>query len=588
MRAKTHESILADLKRKVIDLLSGVYEPDDVELIADQLLAAMGLKARCTQPAPRENKWSEDDVLVITYGNSVVAPGEAPLATLRRFLVERLAGVVSGVHILPFCPFSSDDGFSVIDYHAVDPNLGDWSLIGEIAWEYDLMADLVLNHVSAESVWFENFKRGVDPGKDYFITADPSEDLSMVVRPRSSPLLTPVETVNGVRYVWSTFSADQVDLNFANPDVLVEIARVLRRYLQIGVRIFRLDAVAFLWKEKGTNCLHLPQTHRIIKLLRLLLEYREPDAIVVTETNVPNRENLSYFGDADEAHVIYNFSLAPLLLHTMISGDCTHLMTWLMSMPPALMGATFLNFIASHDGIGLRPAEGLLSDEELATLVETMKSFGGRVSTRRLSDGTEKPYELNIALWDALQGTQRGPDSFQERRFLCAHAVMLALEGIPSFYFHSLVAGGNDYAKLERTQHSRSINRRNWDAAELAAKLDNPSSHHSRVFGELSRLIRVRRAQPAFHPNATQYTLHLGPKIFGFWRQSIDRSQSIFAIHNVSDEPQKLSLLQVNLISTDEWVDLIGGGGVDDLDGEIVIEPYQAMWLTNKGQSLGA
>ena len=577
-----HESVLADLKQKVLVLLRGVYPAEECERIADQLLAAMGLKSRCTQPPLRANKWSEDDVLVIAYGNSVVSADEPPLATLRKFLVERLAGVVSGVHILPFCPYSSDDGFSVIDYHAVDPQLGEWSHIGEIAWDFDLMADVVLNHVSSQSRWFENFKRGVDPGKDYFLAMDPSEDLSQVVRPRSSPLLTPVETIGGERHVWSTFSADQVDLSYANPDVLVEIVRVLRHYLQNGVRLFRLDAVAFLWKEIGTGCVHLPQTHRIIKLLRLLLEHREPDAIVITETNVPNRENLSYFGDADEAHVIYNFSLAPLLLNTMVTGDCRHLMTWLMSMPPAQTGTAYLNFIASHDGIGLRPAEGLLADSELADLIATMKSFGGRISMRRLSDGTDKPYEINIALWDAMQGTADGPDRWQEQRFLCAYSIMLALEGIPSLYFHALVAGGNDYAKLERTGHNRHINRHHWDAAELAARLDNPSSHNARVFGELSRLIGIRRGQPAFHPNATQYTLHLGPHVFGFWRQSISRDQSIFAIHNVSNEPRTFSLREVNLISTDPWIDLIGGGSIEDLDGEVTLAPYRAMWLTNR------
>jgi len=580
--AYAHEAILAELKLKVLNLLTGVYPEDDLDRIADQLLAAMGLKARCTQPRPRENKWSEDDAILIAYGNSVVSPDEPPLATLRRFLTERLAGVLSGVHILPFCPYSSDDGFAVIDYHAVDPEVGEWSQIGEIAWEFDLMADVVLNHVSSESRWFENFKRGVDPGKGYFHVVAPSEDLSQVVRPRSSPLLTPVQTVDGERYVWTTFSADQVDLNYANPEVLVEIARVLRHYLQNGVRLFRLDAVAFLWKEIGTSCLHLPQTHQIIKLLRLLLEHREPDAIVVTETNVPNRENLGYFGEADEAHVIYNFSLAPLLLNTMLTGDCGHLMTWLMSMPPAQTGTTFLNFIASHDGIGLRPAEGLLSDAELAELIAVMQRFGGRISTRRLADGGEKPYEINIALWDALQGTTAGPDSWQEQRFLCAHTIMLALEGIPTFYFHSLVGGGNDYAKMERTGHNRHINRHNWDAAELAARLDNPSSHNARVFGELSRLIGIRRAQSAFHPNATQYTLHMGPHVFGFWRQSISRDQSIFAIHNVSDKQRAFSLREVNLISTDDWIDLIAGGRIQDLDGEVTLAPYQAMWLTNK------
>ena len=438
MSLHDHEAILAELKQQVIAHLRWLYPDEDLEVLADRLMTAMGLKARCVRPKPRQNKWSEDDVLVIAYGNSVVDPGEAPLATLRRFLGERLTGVASGVHILPFCPYSSDDGFSVIDYNQVDPALGDWAHIREIAWELDLMADLVMNHVSSESLWFQNFLQGLSPGKDYFMTAGLDDDLSQVVRPRSSPLLNPVETVEGVKRVWCTFSFDQVDLNYQNPEVLLELVRVIRHYLQEGVRLFRLDAVAFLWKQPGTSSIHLRQTHEIIRLLRTLIEYREPRAIIITETNVPNRENLSYFGDADEAHVIYNFSLAPLLLHTMISGDTRHLMTWLTSMPPAQLGTAYLNFIASHDGIGLRPAEGLPSDDALASLIATMERFGGRISTRRLPDGTDRPYELNIALWDALQGTAAaGPDEHQTARFLCAHAVMLALEGIPTFYFHS-------------------------------------------------------------------------------------------------------------------------------------------------------
>ncbi len=582
MSLHDHESILAELRQKVIAHLRWLYPEADHEALAEDLLGAMGLKSRCIRPTPRQNKWSEDDVLVIAYGNSVVDDAEAPLATLRRFLGERLTGVVSGVHILPFCPYSSDDGFSVIDYNQVDPALGDWSHLREIAWELDLMADLVMNHVSSESVWFENFRKGVSPGKDYFVTVEPDTDLSQVVRPRSTPLLGPVETAAGLKHVWCTFSFDQVDLNYRNPEVLVEMVRIIRHYMQEGVRLFRLDAVAFLWKEPGTPCVHLKQTHEIIRLLRTLIEYREPQAIVITETNVPNRENLSYFGNSNEAHVIYNFSLAPLLLHTMLSGDTRHLMTWLTSMPPAQLGTAYLNFIASHDGIGLRPAEGLLSDGELATLIATMERFGGLVSTRRLADGSDKAYELNIALWDALQGTSQGPDDHHLTRYICAHAIMLALEGIPTFYFHSLVAGGNDYEKLERTGHSRSINRRNWDSEDLNRRLDDRESHHGQVFDRLCKLIRIRRSQPAFHPNATHYTMHLGRHVFGIWRQSIARDQSIFALHNVSDQPQSVSLEYVNLISTDSWVDLASGAWLEDLDGVIELAPYQFVWLTNK------
>jgi sucrose phosphorylase len=437
--------------------------------------------------------------------------------------------------------------------------------------------------MSARSRWFENFRRRAHPGKDYFYETDPTQDLSEVVRPRTSPLLVPVQTDDGERYVWCTFSEDQVDLNFANPQVLVEFVQIMRFYLEQGVRIFRLDAVAFLWKEPGTSCIHLQQTHEIIKVLRLLVEHHTPQAILITETNVPNRENLTYFGNANEAHVIYNFSLPPLLINTLVSGNCRHLKTWLMSMPPAQMGTTYLNFIASHDGIGLRPTDGLLTDDEKQALIHCLETFGGKVSYRRLAAGGNQPYEINIALWDALKGTEEsGPDQWQLQRFLCAHAIMLALEGIPAFYIHSLLGTGNDYARVEHTGRLRSINRSQWDLETLERELGNPISRHNQVFHQLKRLIAIRRQQPAFHPNATQFTLHLGLKIFGFWRQSMRRDQSIFCIHNITDEVQQVALADINLIGTDHWRDLISGQDIDDLSGSLTLKPYQAVWLANR------
>ena len=316
------------------------------------------------------------------------------------------------MHILPFYPWSSDDGFAVLDYSSVNEALGDWSDISAIAADYQLMADLVVNHCSGRSLWFDNFLKGRSPGKGYFFTASPDDDLSQVVRPRTSPLLREVETSEGTQYVWCTFSHDQVDLDFRNPQVLKQFVSILRQYMDHGVRIFRLDAVAFLWKIPGTNCLNLEETHEIVRLMRTLVEHVSADALLITETNIPNRENLSYFGNANEAHCVYNFSLPPLLVNTLITGDCTYLKHWMMSMPPAQNGTAYFNFIASHDGIGLRPAEGLLSEREVETLVATMQQFGGNVSYRALEDGERKPYEINISLFDALQGTTSGPDAW--------------------------------------------------------------------------------------------------------------------------------------------------------------------------------
>ena len=349
----------------------------------------------------------------------------------------------------------------------------------------------------------------------------------------------------------------------------------------MGVHIFRLDAVAFLWKKIGTNCLNLPETHEVVRLLRTLVEHAKADAILITETNIPNRENLSYFGNANEAHMIYNFSLPPLLLNTMVTGNCHYLKQWQMSMPPAQNGTAYFNFIASHDGIGLRPAEGLLNDEEIASLINTMQSFGGKISWSTGTHGVKRPYEINIALFDALQGTTKGPDDRGVERFICAHAIMIALEGVPAFYIHSLPGTRNDYENMEEKGYNRAINRHQWVLAELQEILDEDSTENFTVYNLLKQIIMIRQQQPAFHPNATQFTLHTGDQLFSFWRQSVDRRQSIFCIYNISDENQTLLLRDLNLISTDNWRDLISSEVYDEHDNLLEIEPYQVLWITN-------
>jgi sucrose phosphorylase len=554
----------------------------DYQQLAMQLVKAAELESSQAAPIPQLDYWDQTDVVMITYADTVRKTDIPPLQVLHRFLDEFCKDIINTVHILPFFPFSSDDGFSVMDYLEVNEAHGSWDDVGEIAKHYHLMSDLVINHCSGRSQWFENFKNNIDPGKDYFFTASAKDDLSEVVRPRTSDLLCEVETVDGTKHVWCTFSHDQVDLNFSNPSVLLEFVKIIRFYLDRGVRIFRFDAVAFLWKVVGTSCLNLDQTHEIVRLLRTLIERIRPDAMIITETNIPNRENLSYFGNANEAHCVYNFSLPPLLLNTLLTGDCHYLKQWMMSMPPAQHGTAYFNFIASHDGIGLRPAEGLMSDEEIALIIKTAENFGGKISWRIGNDGEMRPYEINIALFDAFQGTVSGKDDLGEDRFMCAHAIMLGLEGIPAFYIHSLLATGNDYERLENTQRTRTINRHRWQLDELQDVLSDPSTQHARVYKRMKQLITMRREQAAFHPNATQFTLHLGSEIFGFWRQSMDRRQSIFCISNISKNILSLTLSDINLISTENWFDLISSDAVNHIDGSFELQPYQTCWITNK------
>lgn len=550
--------------------------------LAFELIEIMDVGQQPTMSRSSKSQWDERDIIAITYADTILEQRKKPLVALKHFLDSYLKNTVSAVHILPFFPFTSDDGFSVLNYSSVNESVGSWEHIETIAKDYHLMADLVINHCSARSQWFENFIKDVQPGRDYFVTADPNADLSAVVRPRTNDILRAVETSSGTRHVWCTFSHDQVDLNFQNTEVLKEFVNIIRQYLDHGVRIFRLDAVAFLWKKIGTNCLNLPETHEIVRLLRTLIEACQPDAIIITETNVPNRENLSYFGNGNEAHCVYNFSLPPLLLNTLVTGNCRALKQWMMSMPPARLGTAYFNFIASHDGIGLRPAEGLLSDSEINQLVETMKDFGGHTSWRKLANGEIKHYEINISLIDALKGTCLGLDQWQIERFICAHTIMLALEGIPGIYLHSFIGTENDHQRVKNSGHNRAINRHQWQYSDIEQQLNDPNSSHSLIYAQMQRIIELRRQQPAFHPNATQFTLHLGDHLFGFWRQSMDREQSIFCISNITNLPQTLNLSDINLIDNQSWLDIITGDLCIGDDQSVSMEPYQTLWITNQ------
>ena len=567
---------------KIKPLLRKIYEDDHqtIDRLVEQIFSL--LQEDFSDSATENlNKWSQNDIVMITYGDSICATEEKPLVSLSRFL-EYLQDTITGVHILPFCPYSSDDGFAVIDYLQVNPDLGGWKDVEAIAEKFDLMADLVLNHISSESTRFKQFIQGIKPGCDYFIEADPQADLSAVVRPRSTPLLVKVDTVQGEKYVWATFSPDQLDLNYGNPDVLIEVLKIILFYIQKGAKYIRLDAVGYLWKCLGTPCIHLPQTHALIKLFREITQFLNPDVALITETNVPNQENLSYFGNRDEAHLIYNFSLPPLILNALLQGKSDHLKTWMMSMPPAPMGCAYFNFTASHDGIGLRPTEGLLSEDEYEALLKTMQQFGGKISMRQRPDGTESPYEINISWFDAMKGTVKGEDEWQIERFLCSQTIMMAVEGIPAIYIHSFLATSNHYTGVAKTGRHRSINRQKWNYQELAAKLNDPNSNQVIVMKEMSRRIQIRRRQPAFHPNATQYTLHpMNKSLFAFWRQSIHRDQSIFCIHNLSDRTQELLLSDINLICIDPWCDLLSGQIIEDIRDRFILQPYQCAWITN-------
>lgn len=524
--------------------------------------------------------WSHQDMMLITYGDSILDQEQAPLSALNRFLDEYVTGAFNCVHILPFFPYSSDDGFSVIDYRQVNGQLGDWTHVNQLSENYKLMFDLVINHASRENLWFYDFVADRFPANKYFIEMDPDTNLDAVVRPRSSPLLATVNTHTGPRYLWATFSEDQIDLNFANPDVLLEFIEILFYYIANGARFIRLDAIAFLWKEPGTSCIHLPQTHEVVKLLRSLIDYVTPDCVLLTETNVPHEENLSYFGDGDEAHMVYQFTLPPLLLHAMNRGVSTHLSQWAESLPDLADNCTFFNFSASHDGVGLRALEGILPQHEIDDLVNCMHRFGGFVSMKKNSDGSESPYEINISYFDAMQGMRRGPDQWQTVRFICSQAIVMSMRGIPAIYIHSLLATPNDLPGVELTGRLRSINRKKWQYEELQQLLENSGTPNHEVYNSLIHLAKVRREEPCFHPAMAQQVLNMGTPFFVLMRYGDDVTRKLIAIHNITPLPQKFNLVDCKVVE-EYWTDIITDTSYS-IEQEILMGPYQFMWLLYK------
>ncbi|MGD8241617.1 MAG: alpha-amylase family glycosyl hydrolase [Desulfobacterales bacterium] len=564
-----------DAMQRVKDLLIEIYGP----VTGPQAWSRI---APLIENAPRqkgrgEGFFSEKDVVLITYGDSIRREGQVPLQTLHAFAREYLQGVISAVHFLPFFPWSSDDGFSVKDFTTIDPQLGDWADVARFGRDFDLMFDYVANHISAQSQWFRDYIAGKPGFADLAIEMDPALDLSMVTRPRALPLLTEFKKDAGETvHVWTTFSEDQVDLNYRSLDVLVKMLEALLLYVAKGARLVRMDAIAFLWKEIGTTCLHLPQTHAMVKLFRAVFDIVAPDTVIITETNVPHAENISYFGNGhDEAQMVYNFTLPPMLFHAFVTGDTTELSNWARGLTLESPDTTFFNFTASHDGIGVRPLEGILPPEAVnETLAEAVKASGGQISYKNNPDGTQSPYELNITYVDAMRVPGREDDPRHPARFLASQSIQYALPGVPATYVHSLMGSRNWYAGLAQTGRARTINREKLDVENLIAELKNPESFRARVFNPYTHMIRTRTSQPAFHPNAGFDILDLGPQVFGIMRKS--SAQTLWAVTNITGKPARIDLTTTG-----------ADGKLKDLMTETLVDPsalelgpYQFMWLS--------
>ena len=559
-----------NVNAKIKNLIRFVYGKSFSDVHWNVLLKKID-KAVAVITEKRKAGWDEKDIVLITYADKFSGAGEKALPVFTRFYNEWLSHSFSHVHLLPFYPWSSDDGFSVIDYHAVAPESGTWNDIAELKKSTNLMFDFVCNHMSAKSQWFAHYLNQTPGYEDFFISVDPQTDLSAVTRPRALPLLTPFTLHDGtVRHLWTTFSEDQVDLNFASPQVLIAMVDVLLHYLVEGASYIRLDAVGFMWKTPGTSCIHLEKNHRLIQLFRAITDAVAPGTVLITETNVPHKDNISYFGDGEnEAQMVYQFSLPPLVLHAVHCQDVQALCRWAASLTLPSQQTTWFNFLASHDGIGLNPLRGILPESEILALVETLQSEGALVNWKNNPDGTRSPYEINVTYLDALS-PKASDDNQRIARFILAHAVLLSFPGVPAVYIQSILGSRNDYAGVERLGYNRAINRKKYSAGEIDSELEDKNSLRHKIYHRLSNLIALRRAEKAFHPDSQSIFETSGDHVFKIIRMA-GNGERITALFNFSDQQQNIHS------SIETGRELITG---NDINGTtLTLNPWQVMWI---------
>jgi len=573
-------TVKSQINSKLKNIYSKNFKNNDLKFFSDEIFELIKISNKKISKSKRRNlKVSEDTTVVICYGDSVFDNGKLnSIRSFKNFYNKYLSKFFNTIHFLPFYPSSSDSGFAVKDHYKIDGKLGSWTDINNFSKKNNIMADIVINHASSKGLWFKNFLRNKSPGKDYFIKVDKKFDISKVVRPRENRLLKKINVFNKPDFIWRTFSSDQIDLNFKNPKVLMRFIKIMINLACHGVTIFRLDAIAYLWKESGTKCINLKQTHEIIKLLRIICNSLQNSPYLLTETNLPEKENLSYFGKKnDQANWVYNFTLPPLLIHALLFEDSSKLNQWMKKLPSTKPKNNYFNFIASHDGIGMRPVEGYLNKIALNALFKRLKKNGAQLSFRKINKIQKKVYEVNITLFNAFKNTDYDKKGLHAlERYITAHAIMFSIEGVPAVYFNSIFGKSNDEYKYVISNNKRDLNRYKWNKVKLDRFLKDKRSKQKIYYDQITNLLKIRKKQKAFHPNATMHCLSFGNKIFAFKRISLDKKQIIICITNMSSKLQSVSLGN----NENRYKNLLKEK-INIISKRLILEPFETVWLSN-------
>ncbi|MCK5211812.1 sugar phosphorylase [Candidatus Parcubacteria bacterium] len=517
--------------------------------------------------------FSEKDVMLICYADHVQESGVKTLQTMRLFLRKYAKGIINRVHFLPFFDHSEFDiGFSVKNYNKVHEDYGDWEDIKKIGEDFSFMFDLVLNHASIQGDIANKQLAGDKNYKDFFLILDEKIDTAKVFRPRTHPLFTEVSTKDGKKYAWTTFSEDQVDWNFKNPKVLIEMIKTLLLYFENGAQAIRLDAVAYIWKKLGTACFDLEECHIVVQIFRDVFRECEPRAWAIAETVLPHEKNIEYLGNGqNESHFVYNFALETLLLHTFLEADTSVANEFFDRISNDFSEETsILNLSVSHDGLHVIPAKGVLNNKQMMAVAKDCEKKGAKVLYRTLEGGKGKtePYELNISYPSAIEGVEK---------YLASQAIQLALKGVPLIYLNNLIGAENWSEGVKKLGYSRAINRQKFDYKTLVKTLRSKNSRQAKIYTGYKKLLKIRTSEPLFSPSANQNILEIDKRVLAIHRSS--RSKNLIALTNVSDNMIELSSVKIkNILDKEKAINIIDNSKINIKD-KIRLHPYSIMWL---------
>lgn len=620
---------LNQLKERLKLALQAVYGDSSATIYEKVVAIAEDFsKRRANSQGNGFKSLSQKDMALICYADHVVSTEFSPIQTLGKVLKEYgISDKLPITHILPFYPWDTDRGFSVKDYYSVNPGYGTWEDIKELGTYTKLMFDFVANHASIENPLVQKALisdhispedsecKEYLPYKDFVIsyTEDnkPSEeDLKQLSRPRNFPVLTKYrvvkndenrkvailgekkeeENVLGEGYVWTTFSRAklddgseetcQIDINYNNPNVFVESVKILLFYVEQSAKLVRLDAIGYIWKKIGSSSLHEPECHKILEALGSVLRIAAPEVITISEVNEPQVNAFTYIGNKEhpEADLAYQFSHFPLAVHAVLTEQSNFYQEWLKTI--SVFGAhQFTTVLGSHDGIGMKPARGLLPEEELERLCKILvEEHQGKPNFAVLPGGKKIIYEVCATPWCIINNPHTNENfDTQLQRYLAVTAMGLCIPGIPAIYWNGLF-GMKNYLPEGGLDENRTVNREIFDYIALKDLLDNETSEIHRCFQAVKYLLATRAKEQAFHPH-TKLTpvVNDSSQVVSCLLDYAAENSQILAVTNVAKQQCKITLDSKDLPTNTSWIDLLSGNQYTIPN--IELNAYQVCWL---------